>query len=104
MISALLKTSIKDFVDPAGREAAHLIHEEIACCVQGDKVKKGQVVAYVEQLGTYVPIEVSCMQLLPCVCCSHVQLMLALLPTWQMTAGNAPQHVMHKLLHVGWQH
>lgn len=27
--------------------------------VQGDKVKKGQTVAYIEQLGTFVPVEVS---------------------------------------------
>ena len=26
--------------------------------VQGDKVKKGQIVAYIEQLGTFVPVEV----------------------------------------------
>ena len=26
--------------------------------VQGDKVKKGQAVAYIEQLGTFVPVEV----------------------------------------------
>lgn len=27
--------------------------------MQGDKVKKGQTVAYIEQLGTFVPVEVS---------------------------------------------
>lgn len=27
-------------------------------CVQGDKVKKGQTVAYVDQLGTFVAVEV----------------------------------------------
>ena len=40
----------------------------VVCChalryivgVQGDKVKKGQVVAYIEQLGTFVPVEVCC--------------------------------------------
>lgn len=26
--------------------------------LQGDKVKKGQTVAYIEQLGTFVPVEV----------------------------------------------
>ena len=28
--------------------------------LQGDKVKSGQVLGYVEQLGTFVPIEVRC--------------------------------------------
>lgn len=28
------------------------------CCVQGDKVKKGQALGYVEQLGTHFPVEV----------------------------------------------
>ena len=28
--------------------------------LQGDKVKSGQVLGYVEQLGTFVPIEVGC--------------------------------------------
>ena len=27
-------------------------------CMQGDKVKKGQTVAYVDQLGTFVAVEV----------------------------------------------
>ena len=27
--------------------------------MQGDKVKKGQTVAYIEQLGTFVPVEVN---------------------------------------------
>ena len=31
-----------------------------AWALQGDKVKKGQIVAYIEQLGTFVPVEVSC--------------------------------------------
>lgn len=29
-----------------------------SCMLQGDKVKKGQTVAYIEQLGTFVPVEV----------------------------------------------
>ena len=31
---------------------------ELEIMVQGDKVKKGQTVAYIEQLGTFVPVEV----------------------------------------------
>ncbi len=31
---------------------------ELDMMVQGDKVKKGQTVAYIEQLGTFVPVEV----------------------------------------------
>lgn len=31
---------------------------ELEMMVQGDKVKKGQTVAYIEQLGTFVPVEV----------------------------------------------
>lgn len=31
-----------------------------AWALQGDKLKKGQIVAYIEQLGTFVPVEVSC--------------------------------------------
>lgn len=33
-------------------------YTECTCFLQGDKVKKGQIVAYIEQLGTFVPVEV----------------------------------------------
>ena len=26
-------------------------------CAQGDKVKKGQVLGYIEQLGTFMPVQ-----------------------------------------------
>ena len=38
----------------------HQIPSQSVWALQGDKVKKGQIVAYIEQLGTFVPVEVSC--------------------------------------------
>ena len=29
----------------------------VPCGVQGDKVKKGQVLGYIEQLGTFMPVQ-----------------------------------------------
>lgn len=43
----------------------------IVVVLQGDKVKKGQTVAYIEQLGTFVPVEV---RTVPLICAGNVLL------------------------------
>ena len=43
---------------PSAALAGDYIHPHLV--LQGDKVKSGQVLGYVEQLGTFVPIEVGC--------------------------------------------
>lgn len=46
---------------------------EFDMMVQGDKVKKGQTVAYIEQLGTFVPVEVRPQQICWLQCCIPTQ-------------------------------
>ncbi len=46
---------------------------ELDMMVQGDKVKKGQTVAYIEQLGTFVPVEVRSQHICRLHCCIPTQ-------------------------------